>query len=167
MIEMANIMDEIAGILNQELDTFNRFLVFLDDQNRQIAKNDIDALAKTNADLDLLSNQASDLERYRQSLTQELSRQLKLENDNPTLNDLVNRLGGISSERLNTLRLAILEVHKKIAEKSRRNKFLIDKSRFLIAESMKIMSNRPTATYERPRTEKPTGAKSCLVNRSA
>lgn len=164
---MANVMDEISSILNQELETFNRFLVLLDDQNRQIAKNDIDALAKTNADLDLLSNQASDLERYRQNLTQELSQQLKLENHNPTLNDLVSRLDGISSERLRTLRQAILEVHKKIAEKSRRNKFLIDKSRFLIAESMKIIGNRPAATYERPRSDKMAGNESCLVNRSA
>jgi hypothetical protein len=164
---MANVMDEIAGILNQELDAFNRFLVLLDDQNRQIAKNDIEALTKTSADLDLLSNQVSDLERYRQALTQELSRQLKLEKDNPTLNDLVSRLDGISSERLRALRQAILEVHKKIAEKSRRNKFLIDKSRFLIAESMKIMSNRPAATYERPRPEKIESGNGCLVNRSA
>lgn len=163
---MATVMDEIASILNQELETFNRFLVLLDDQNRHIAKNDIDGLAKTNADLDMLSNQASDLERYRQSLTQDLSRQLKLENHNPTLSDLVSRLDGISSERLRTLRQAILEVHKKIAEKSRRNKFLIDKSRFLIAESMKIMSNRPAATYERPRVEKMATKESCLINRS-
>jgi hypothetical protein len=163
---MANVMDELANTLNQELDTFNRFLVLLDDQSRQIAKNDIDALAKTNADIDLLSNQAADLERYRQSLTHELSEQLKFEKNNPTLNELVNRLDSISSERLLTLRQAILEVHKKIAEKSRRNKFLIDKSRFLIAESMKIMGNRPSATYERPRIEKNVVSESNLVNRS-
>jgi hypothetical protein len=163
---MANLMEELSNILNQELDTFNRFLVLLDDQNRQIAKNDIDALAKTNADLDLLSNQASDLERYRQSLTQELSAQLKFEKHNPTLNDLVNRLDGISSERLQRLRQAILEVHKKIAEKSRRNKFLIDKSRFLIAESIKIIGNRPNATYERPRADKIASSEAGLVNRS-
>jgi hypothetical protein len=163
---MANIMDELANTLNQELDTFNRFLVLLDDQNRQIAKNDIDALAKTNADLDMLSNQAGDLERYRQSLTQELSEQLKFEKNNPTLNDLMNRLDSISSERLQRLRQAILEVHKKIADKSRRNKFLIDKSRFLIAESMKIIGNRPPATYERPRVEKNAISEGNLVNRS-
>jgi hypothetical protein len=163
---MANIMDELANTLNQELDTFNRFLVLLDDQNRQIAKNDINALAKTNADLDMLSNQAGDLERYRQSLTQELSEQLKFEKNNPTLNDLMNRLDSISSERLQRLRQAILEVHKKIAEKSRRNKFLIDKSRFLIAESMKIIGNRTPATYERPRIEKIAVNEGNLVNRS-
>jgi DNA repair exonuclease SbcCD ATPase subunit len=160
-------MDELADVLNQELETFNRFLVLLDDQNRQIAKNDIESLAKTNADLDVLSNQASDLERFRQSLTEEISAQMRLENHNPSLNELLSRLEGISSERLQTLRRAILEVHSKIAEKSKRNKFLIDKSRFLIAESMKIMSSRPSATYERPRAEKMANGEGGLVNRSA
>jgi hypothetical protein len=164
---MAYAMDELADILNQELETFNHFLILLDDQNRQIAKNDIESLAKTNADLDLLSNQASDLERYRQSLTEEISSQMKLENHNPSLNELISRLEGISTERLQTLRRAILEVHSKIAEKSKRNKFLIDKSRFLITESMKIMSGRPSATYERPRAEKMANGEGGLVNRSA
>ena len=164
---MANYVDELTGVLSQELETFNNFLSLLDEQHRQIAKNDIDGLTKTNAELDLLSNQAGDLERRRVAITEKISGQMSLDRSNPTLNELLDRLDGFSPERLKSLRQAILDVHDRIVKKSERNKFLIDKSRYLIAESIKILGNRPTPTYARPRRENMAVADGSLVNRSA
>jgi flagellar biosynthesis/type III secretory pathway chaperone len=164
---MIDHIDELKDTLNQELETFNRFLVLLDEQHRRIAKNDIDGLEKISADLDLLSNQAADLERQRQAVTKNISGSINLENPNPTLSELLARLEGISPDGLIDLRQAIIDVHEKIVEKSTRNKFLIDKSRFLIAESMKILSSRPAPTYARPRPENMAAADRNLINRSA
>jgi hypothetical protein len=160
-------MNELTEILGKELETFNRFLFLLDEQHKQVVRRDLAGLGNTNSELDLLCNQASELERARQSIVQSISNQMNIESTNLRLSDLLERLDQISSNRLNALRQAILDVHQKIEEKSIRNRFLIDKSRNLIAESMKILANRPSPVYQRPQSDKTKPPLSKLVNWSA
>jgi hypothetical protein len=159
-------MKELTEILGQELETFNRFMFLLDEQHRQLVKRDIEGLNMTNSELDMLCNKATDLEKGRQSIVQEISKQMNIESDNIKLNDLLERLEGISSDRLKSLRQAILDIHEKIERKSAQNRFLIDKSRNLIAESIKILSSRPSPVYQNPRPDRVYGGEGKLVNRS-
>lgn len=143
-------MKKLTDILNQELDSSNRFLILLDDQHRQLVCRDLEGLNKTNAELDLLCNRISDFEKKRQKIVENISERMKLNPDNLTLSDILSRLDGISSKSLQQLREAILDVHRRIEEKRKRNEFLIEKSRYLITKSMKILSSRPSPVYSRP-----------------
>lgn len=157
-------MKKITDILNQELDSSNKFLVLLDDQHRQLACRDLEGLNKTNAELDLLCNKVSDLERKRQRIVEDVSKHMKLNSGNPTLNDILLRLDGISSKPLQQLREAIIDAHRHIEEKRRRNEFLINKSRKLIAESMKILSSKPSPVYSQPGPAKVKAGGGKVVN---
>ena len=85
-------MKKLADILNQELDTFNRFLTLLDAQHKQIVSRDLTDLNKTNSEIDLLSNKTHVLEKRRIEEVRNISRQLKLNQDNLKLGDLLPRL---------------------------------------------------------------------------
>ncbi len=156
----------MADILNQELDTFNRFLTLLDAQHKQIVSRDLTDLNKTNSEIDLLSNKTHILEKMRIEEVRNISRQLKLNQNNLKLGDLLPRLDSITSNRLQQLRQAILTAHKYVEEKSRRNKQLIEKSRKLIFESMKIMSSRPSPVYNKPGPTRENIHEGGLINRS-
>jgi hypothetical protein len=160
-------MKELTEILSQELETFNRFMVLLDKQHQQLINRDVDGLVLTNSELDLLCNKTTELERCRQGVVMEMSQQMKIDSDNPKLSDLLVRLDNISSDRLKALRQAILDIHSRIERKSAQNRFLIDKSRNLIAESMKILTSRPSPIYQKPQSERVSGGEGKLVNRSA
>jgi len=164
---MREYMEPLSEILGQELETFNRFLSLLDDQHKQLVGRDLDGLNRTNSELDLLSNKAGDLERNRQALTSKLTAELKMEGDNPTLTQMLAKLDGMTSSRLGSLRTAILDIHKCIEDKAARNRFLIEKSRTLIADSMKILAGHPSPNYEKPNGGRKSAVKSSLVNRSA
>jgi flagellar biosynthesis/type III secretory pathway chaperone len=159
-------MKELTDILNQELDSSNRFLVLLDNQHRQLVCRDLEGLNKTNAELDLLCNKIGDFEKKRQKIVKNISGQMKLSSDNLTLNDILSRLDGISSNRLQQLRKAILDVHRRIEEKRKRNEYLIEKSRNLVAESVKILSSRPSPVYGRPGPTKFENHEGKIVNRA-
>jgi len=159
-------MKKLADILNQELDTFNRFLTLLDAQHKQIVSRDLTDLNKTNSEIDLLSNKTHILEKMRIEEVRNISRQLKLNQNNLKLGDLLPRLDSITSNRLQQLRQAILTAHKYVEEKSRRNKQLIEKSRKLIFESMKIMSSRPSPVYNKPGPTRENIHEGGLINRS-
>ena len=159
-------MKELTDILNQELDSSNRFLVLLDDQHRQLVCRDLEGLNKTNAELDLLCNKISDFEKKRQKIVENISERMKLNPDDLTLSDILSRLDGISSKPLQQLREAILDVHRRIEEKSKRNEFLIEKSRYLITKSMKILSSRPSPVYSRPGQAKVKNHEGKVINRA-
>ena len=62
---MEKIMVDLTDVLNQELETFNRFLSLLDQQHKQIVSRDLAELSKTNTELDILCNKAHYLEKKR------------------------------------------------------------------------------------------------------
>jgi len=159
-------MKKLADILNQELDTFNRFLTLLDAQHKQIVSRDLTDLNKTNSEIDLLSNKTHILEKRRIEEVRNISKQLKLNQDDLKLGDLLPRLDSITSNHLQQLRQAILTAHKYVEEKSRRNKQLIEKSRKIIFESMKIMSSRPSPVYNKPGPTRENIHEGGLINRS-
>jgi len=159
-------MNKLTDILNQELDSFSKFLTLLDNQHRQIVDRSLTDLNKTNSEIDLLSQETRILEKRRIEEVRNISRQLKLNQDNLNLGDLLPRLDSITSNRLQQLREAIHAAHKNIEEKSGRNKLLIEKSRKLIFESMKIMSSRPSPVYDKPGPIREGIHKSSLINRS-
>ncbi|OQX92724.1 MAG: hypothetical protein B6D58_01430 [candidate division Zixibacteria bacterium 4484_95] len=157
-------MKKLTDILNKELDSYNRFLVLLDDQHQQLACRDLEGLNKTNAELDLLCNKVSELERERQKIVKDISKRMELSPSNLTLDDILSRLDGISNESLQQLRKAIVDTHEHIEEKRKRNEFLINKSRQLITKSVKILSSKPSHVYGQPGQSKVKARGGKVVN---
>ena len=159
-------MEKLTEILNQELEVFNRFLGLLDQQHKQIISREIEALSGTNTELDMLSGQARLLEKKRVAEVSKISEKFDLSGNNIQLRDLLPRLDRESSHQLRMLRESILGAHKQAEEKSLRNKKLIERSRQLIAESMKIITARPAPVYQKPGPNQQTTRDTNLVNRS-
>ena len=159
-------MERLISILNQELETYNRFLNLLDDQHKMIISRDLEGLGETDYELDLQNSKVYDLEKERMEIVDDISKRLKLDKSNIKLRDLLPRLDSVSSNRLHLLREEIMGAHKKIEEKSIRNKLLIERSRELISETIKIISRRPSPVYNKPGPGKSEVFESSLVNRS-
>lgn len=157
---------DLIEILGNELETFNRFLILLDEQHRCLVKGDVDSLNRVNAELEELSNQADRFELKRQSVVREIATNFNLEDNSAKLNGILEKLDSISKNRLQELRQSILDVHAQVERKSQRNKFLIDRSRSLIAESMRIIAGRQSPIYAKDpaNSRKSEGV---LVDRSA
>jgi len=161
------IMVDLTDILNQELETFNKFLLLLDQQHKQIVSRDVAELGKTNTELDILCNKAHFLEKKRIEAVNNISLTLKFKGDRLKLSDLLPRLDRISGQKLQLLRESIQNAHSRVEEKSKRNQRLIEKSRQLIAESMKIIASRPSPTYQKPGPGQAEISEGNLINRSA
>ncbi|MCD6162442.1 MAG: flagellar export chaperone FlgN [candidate division Zixibacteria bacterium] len=160
-------MKKLVDILDQELETFNKFLILLDDQHKQIISRNIADLNKTDNELDLLSIKANDLEKRRMLILKENIKNCNLnEEENITLRDLLPQLDNVSSNRLVLLRESIIDAHKRIEEKSMRNKILIDKSRKLISESIRIINGRPSPIYNKPGPNKTGVYEGSIINHS-
>lgn len=157
---------DLIEILGNELETFNRFLILLDEQHRCLVKGDVDSLNRVNAELEELSNQADRFELKRQSVVREIATNFNLEDNSAKLNGILEKLDSISKNRLQELRQSILDVHAQVERKSQRNKFLIDRSQSLIAESMRIIAGRQSPIYAKDpaNSRKSEGV---LVDRSA
>jgi flagellar biosynthesis/type III secretory pathway chaperone len=163
---MENMVEQIAEILNQENEVFNQFLNLLDCQHKQIINGDLEELKQTNSRLDMLSERAQVLEQRRTALVDSISDELKLADEKVRLVDLLPHIDKFSSNRLQILRESILGAHKQIQAKNIRNKKLIDKSRQLIAESLKIITARPSPTYQKPGPGQTAVREANLINRS-
>jgi len=160
-------MVDLTDILNQELETFNRFLQLLDQQHKQIVSRNLEDLGKTNNELDILCNKAHFLEKKRIEAVADISMKFKFKDNEPKLSDLLPRLDRISSQKLQLLRGSIQDAHSRVEEKSARNQRLIEKSRKLIAESMKIIASRPSPVYKKPGPGQADIREGNLINRSA
>ena len=163
---MERLMENLTEILNQELDVFNSFLSLLDSQHKQIISGDLEELGKTNSKLDILSNQAQLLEKRRLELVYNLTAEMDLNGSDIKLKDLLPHLDRSSSNRLQLLRESILGAHRQVEAKSARNKKLIDKSRDLIAESLRIVTAKPSPVYQKPGPKAQMRREGNLVNRS-
>jgi flagellar biosynthesis/type III secretory pathway chaperone len=159
-------MADLTDILNEEFETFNRFLALLDQQHKQIVSRDLAELSKTNTELDILCNKAHFLEKKRIEAVNGISSKLKFKSDKLKLSDLLPRLDKVSSQKLQLLREAIQSAHARVEEKSRRNHRLIEKSRQLIAESMKIIASRPSPIYQKPGPGQAELREGNIINRS-
>ncbi len=156
----------LAEILSSELEILDKFLSLLDEQHRCLVKSDIETLAKVNSEIEGLSNQADRFEFRRQEIVKEMASRLNIEADRPNLSGIIEKLDSLSQDRLHDLRNSILDVHKRVEQKSRRNRFLIDRSRNLIAESMRLIAGRPAPIYSRNPANTRNG-EGVVVDRSA
>jgi len=160
-------MERLTEILNRELDTFNRFLDLLDIQHKQIISNDVEALDKTNAELELLGHQTSQLENLRSKEVVQIANDYSIRKDDVHIKDILPKLDSLSKSRMEEVRQSLLSTHRMIEKKSQRNKNLIDKSRKLISDSMQIICQRPAPTYKKDAPDEKSFDEGRLLNRSA
>ena len=160
-------MEELIEVLGQELETFNRFLILLDEQHKKIVSRDLAGLAAVNSEFDMLNLKAHRLEKKRQAIVEAISEMTGDRSTKTTLAAMLPGIDELSGKQLKELRQAIIGANRQIEEKSTRNKNLIAKSRQLIAESMKIIAGRPSPVYQRPQPVNNQRRDRSLINRSA
>lgn len=132
-------VDELVDLLNREASIFAEFLDSLEEQKDALVSADTDKLiATTERQRELLAlSRTFDIRR--RLLVAKLAEQNELEGD---LN--ISRLLEVASVdqggRLSAVRDTIIELESKLADRSERNAFLINKSRELVAETLKVIS---------------------------
>lgn len=144
---------ELLNVLEEEATLFASFLSALEEQKVKIVEGDVPGLERVTHELQEKLTSSRILERKRRDLSSRLAESAGMREDvNVTrLLDLVNAADGAA---LSKMRDTILDLNKRIEESRARNGVLVEKSRQIVRETLKIMSHASApitngSTYER------------------
>ena len=132
-------VSELIGVLNQEAELFASFLDLLDRQREMIVTNNIDGLNRVTADQREKLARSRMLDVRRRNLIAEIARHNEIEGD-VTVTRLLESVTAEQGAQLKTMRETILDLNEKIEQERARNSFLIDKSRKLVSETLKMIN---------------------------
>jgi FlgN protein len=136
---MAVNVSELIQVLNQEAELFSSFLDLLDRQRDMLVTNDIDGLNAVTAEQREKLAFSRILDVRRRNLIEEVARQNEIEGD-LTVTRLLESVTAEQGAQLNLMRDTILELNDKIEEGRQRNSFLIEKSRHLVSETLRMIN---------------------------
>lgn len=142
---------ELESILNTEQDLFSVYLEMLTEQQRHLIENNLDELNKSIREINILARKILRLERERKEVIKKISEKLRLDKDDISLSNLLDRFTGRNSEELERLRNTILDTHVKATVQKERNKFLIKQSMNVIRQTVSYLNekNNPAITHDR------------------
>ncbi len=136
---MAVDVSELIQVLNQEAGLFASFLDLLDRQKEMLVTNNIDGLNQVTAEQREKLAFSRILDVRRRNLIQEVARQNDIEGD-VTVSRLLESVSAEQGAQLSMMRDTILDLNEKIEEGRQRNSFLIEKSRVLVSETLKMIN---------------------------
>ena len=151
---MSKAVNELIETLNSEAELFESFLDLLDRQREIVVSNDTDGLVSiTEAQREKLV-ESKLLDRRRRELVEQVACENAISGD-VNVTRLLKSVSHEDGMRLESVRDTILDLNRQIEDGKERNRFLIDKSRRMISESLKSinrMSNPPEkgSAYTRP-----------------
>ncbi|MFQ5607704.1 MAG: flagellar protein FlgN [Candidatus Zixiibacteriota bacterium] len=152
---MSQALNDLIETLSAEAELFETALELLDRQRDMIVANDTDGLMQvTEAQREKLV-ESKLLDKKRRELVDAVAADSHLSGD-ITVSRLLESVSPEVGLRLSGLRDAILDLNEKIEEGKERNRFLINKSRDLIAESLKSI-NRMSNPSEKGSAYQRTG----------
>ncbi len=141
---MTEKVNELIAVLNQEAELFSSFLDLLDRQRDMLVASDIDGLNQVTALQREKFAHSRVLDVRRRNLITEIAKQNDIEGD-VTVTRLLESVTTEQSAELNLMRDTIVDLNEKIEEGRQRNSFLIEKSRHLVSETLKMISRMGSA----------------------
>jgi hypothetical protein len=118
----------LIELIHKEVSSLENFLKLLAEEERCLINNRFDLLEESIRKQEQAITQAKQLEEIRKEITSWLSKDLKIEHEQPTLSKLIQLLDSSYSSKLNELQKTLLDLHRKVETQRKRNEELIKKS---------------------------------------
>ena len=136
---MEIIIEELIQTISSEIDAFNEFLKTLREKQRAIVEGAVDRLNKSVEDESKLANQTKMLEAERIERTKKLAEKLEMENLNPKLSEIIEKVEEKYAQRLTEQRNLLRSVVQNIQNLNKSNQYLLSYSLDYVEKSMQIL----------------------------
>lgn len=153
-IMMDRELKELISILNAEYEVFVKYLESLTEQQQYLIENDLDGIKASVEKINILAQDAVNLETGRRRIIERLSKRLEMNPEDITIGKLIENFKGPNFEELEGLKNTILDIHEKVNNQKTRNELLIEQSMGIIKQTMDYIHqvNNPKAIYDNPVT---------------
>ncbi|MCH9030897.1 MAG: flagellar protein FlgN [candidate division Zixibacteria bacterium] len=132
-------VDELIETLVKEASIFESYFDLLEEQKGMIVANDIEGLnAVTEKQREKLT-ESKILDRRRKSLVEELTARNNIKGD-VNVSRLLEMISIQDGSRLESLRKEITEINERIETARDQNKFLLDKSRQIVIDTIRLIN---------------------------
>ncbi len=142
---MEAIVEELIEIIASEIEAFNSLLKTLHEKQRAIVEGEIDKLNASVESETELASQTKSLEAERMDRSRKLARQLDMENLNPRLSEIIDKVEKRYAQRLQEQRDLLRNLIERIQIMNKNNQFLLNHSLKFIEKSMELLLS-PDAT---------------------
>lgn len=148
---METIIEELILIISNEIEAFNQLLKTLHEKQRAIVEGEIDRLKKHVQVESNIAQQTKSLEAERISRTKELAEMLALDNLNPRLSEIIEKVEEKYAQRLSEQRELLRSSVQKIQNLNKSNQFLLNYSLQFIEDSMRLLlsGNNKLTVYQK------------------
>lgn len=148
---MEDIVEELIEIIAREIEAFNGLLQTLHDKQRAIVEGEIERLNATVEDESRIASETRTLEAERVERSRKLAEHLEMENLNPKLSELIDKVEKRYAQRLREQRDLLRSLVERIQTMNKNNQFLLNHSLNFIEKSMELLltSNAPLNLYKK------------------
>ena len=136
---MDEIVEDLISIIAREIDAFEQLLTTLHEKQRAIVEGQTERLNKYVQSENKLANKTKAIETERLAKTKDLAEKLSLDDLNPRLSKIIEKVEGKYAERLREQRDLLMSLVEKIRTLNKSNQFLLNYSLRFIEKSMKIL----------------------------
>ena len=136
---MEIIVEELIRTIPSDIDAFDERLLTLREKQKAIVEGAVDRLNKSVEEESKLANQTKALEAARIERTKELAAELEMENLNPKLSEIIEKVEEKYGQRLTEQRNLLRSVVQNIQNLNKSNQYLLNYSLDYIEQSMKIL----------------------------
>ena len=165
---MERIIEELIGVIAKEIDAFDELLKTLREKQRAVVEGAVERLNKSVEEEGKLTSQTKVLEAERIERTKKLARELDMENANPKLSEIVEKVEEKYAQRLAEQRELLRSVVQNIQNINKSNQYLLNYSLDYIEKSMQILlsGNDSANVYEKDGTVRQRVTKNQLLDQS-
>lgn len=144
-------MEELTAIIAREIEAFDKLLKTLHDKQRAIVEGEIDRLNSSVEEEGELASATKALEVERMDRSRKLAKKLSMENLNPKLSEIIERVEEKYAQRLRGQRDLLKSLIGKVQILNQNNQFLLNYSLNYIEKSMEILltENKPANIYRK------------------
>ncbi len=136
---MEAILEELTAIIAREIEAFDKLLKTLHDKQRAIVEGEIDRLNSSVEKEGELASETKALEVERIDRSRRLAKELSMENLNPKLSEIIERVEKKYAQRLRGQRDLLKSLIGKVQILNQNNQFLLNYSLNYIEKSMEIL----------------------------
>jgi len=145
-------LKELVAILKAEREVFVKYLEKLIDQQRYLTKNDLRGIKSSVKQINALSREAIALEDGRRAAIDRISNELRMNPEDISVSQILEKFKGPKFEELKQLNNMILDIYKKVQIQKTHNELLIERSMNIIKETINNIKevNDPGVAYRGP-----------------
>jgi hypothetical protein len=165
---MERIIEELIGVIAKEIEAFDELLQTLRAKQRAVVEGAVERLNKSVEEEGKLASQTKALEAERIERTKKLARELEMENANPKLSEIVEKVEEKYAQRLAEQRELLRSVVQNIQNINKSNQYLLNYSLDYIEKSMQILLSGDDSTnvYQKDGTVRQGATKNQLLDQS-